>query len=112
MSLRTDGFVQTMLYGSLFYNTNPDEMPSEGFKIYDDGTMSYRTRKGFVREIEVTEPLIGTLDVKIYDVTSNDLLNVFSMHYVNLNCDKCNSYRIHAKKNNRLYCTECGTYAV
>lgn len=110
MSLRCDRFIQTMLYTSLFQGSDMKDMPSEGFKIYEDGTMSFETRNGIVREVEVSEKHLGILEVKVIDVKSNNLLKLFEMNYEELHCQNCKASTIHGSNNKRLYCTECGTY--
>lgn len=108
--LKTDRFIQTMLYGELFDRSAPGSMPDKGFQIYEDGTISYETREGLIREVEVTESQPGILNVKIIDVRSNDILEVLSMKYEKSHCLKCTANTIHAFKKGRCYCTECGTY--
>lgn len=110
MNLINDRFVQTMLYSSLFYGSNIKDVPAKGFKIYEDGTMSYVTRDGVIREVEVAEDGPGHLNVKVIDVLSNEIYSCFSMAYEKQECQNCNSRTIHGLNNGRLYCTECGVY--
>lgn len=110
MSLRCDSFIQTMLYTYLFYESDTKDMPLEGFKIYDDNTISYETRTGVIREVEVTDKGPGTLEFRIIDVTSNELFMLFDMKYKTAYCSKCKVLTIHAISKQKWYCTECGTY--
>lgn len=111
MSLKTDRFIQTMLYTSLFYDSKPDEKPVDGFKIYEDGTMSYRANNGLLREVEVVENHPGILSVSIFDVKSNEPYRSLNMRYEKSYCTHCHADTIHALNEGRFYCTECGTYS-
>lgn len=108
MSLKTDRFVQTMLYTQLHYSSEDKDLPDEGFTIYEDGTMSYKTRSGLVREVEVCEKQVGILEVKIIDIKSNEIIELYNMKYEKFECESCESKTIHGVNEKRIYCTECG----
>lgn len=106
--LVTDRFAQTMLYARLAYG---DEkfIPEDGFKIYEDQTMSYEGRTGGTYEVEIRRVDDKTLEVFASDTKSNECAYSFMMKYEKLDCRICDTQTIHAARDQHWYCSECGT---
>ena len=113
MTAQVDKFIITMLYTRLYFEFKDiDEIPENGIYLDSDGMVNYISRRGEIRIVELEEMDQEAIRVRVIDKSSKEAIKTFTMKHIKYPCKKCKIHTEHGEVGTRLFCTECGTYAL